>query len=85
MAATAAHPTPADLEAFVLGKLDDPSAAQVEAHLQECTSCQTQAAAVPGDTFVGLLTAVATRRTSAAAATPPAATTDGRGNEPSAT
>jgi hypothetical protein len=75
MAATVAHPTQADLEAFMLGKLDDPSMALVEAHLQECTSCQAQAAAVPGDTFVGLLTAVATRRTSSAAVTPPAAAT----------
>jgi hypothetical protein len=49
------HLSGAELEAFVLGKLDDPLLAGVEDHLGACPDCQQRAAAVPGDAFVDLL------------------------------
>src|SRR5262245_10280014 len=55
------HPNSADLEAFVLGTLDDASLASVEPHVAECPTCQEHAAAVSGDTFVELLRRVHTQ------------------------
>lgn len=49
------HPTPAELQAFVLGTLPVPAASGVEAHLSDCLACQQAAAAVTDDTLVSLL------------------------------
>src|SRR5688572_10403343 len=49
------HPTPADLQAFVLGTLPDPVASGIESHLSDCFDCQKAAAGVADDTLVNLL------------------------------
>src|SRR5262245_48590262 len=49
------HPNNADLEAFVLGILDDTSLASVEVHVADCLTCQERAAAASDDTLVDLL------------------------------
>ena len=49
------HPTPADLQAFVLGTLPDPAADAVESHLSACPACQQVAADAADDTLVSFL------------------------------
>src|SRR5262245_53812134 len=55
------HPSPEDLQAFVLGTLADDAGSAVEEHLANCHGCQEEAAAVPADTLVTLLRTVQTR------------------------
>jgi tRNA A-37 threonylcarbamoyl transferase component Bud32 len=55
MAVAEVHPNIADLEAFILGTLDDASLAGVEAHLADCPTCQERAAGASGDNLVELL------------------------------
>src|SRR5947209_7833187 len=46
------HPTPQDLTAFALGKLQDTAAEVVAAHLEACPHCQHVVESVPPDSFV---------------------------------
>ena len=62
MAVAELHPSIADLEAFTLGALDDPSFAAVEAHVAACPACQERAAGASGDTLVELLRRAHARR-----------------------
>ncbi len=87
MAVAENHPSSADLEAFALGTLNNPSpATAVEAHVANCRTCQERAASISGDSLVALLQRVRSRGRSqvetlggAAAPTPmaPLATIDG--------
>ncbi len=47
------HPRQEDLQAYVLGKLDDDAADLIEKHLEECPECRRMAAEMPADTFLG--------------------------------
>ena len=49
------HPTPAVLQAFGLGKLDDARAETVLDHLETCSDCRKEVAAQSGDTFLDRL------------------------------
>ncbi len=51
----ATHPTPDHLRAFGLGQLDEPTAASVMSHLENCPECQQEVAAVTGDYFLDRL------------------------------
>ncbi len=52
----APHPTPEQLNAYVLGHLPEPAAAQIDDHISECTPCcETLAGLTSEDTFVGQL------------------------------
>jgi anti-sigma factor RsiW len=62
MAIAESHPTSADLEAFVLGTLDNPALADVEAHVADCPACQERAATASGDSLVELLRRVHPRK-----------------------
>jgi WD40 repeat protein/tRNA A-37 threonylcarbamoyl transferase component Bud32 len=65
------HPSEDALNNFVLGKLPDEEAADVERHLAACPGCTTRAAtAGPGDTLVGLIASAATWRDPDRVATP---------------
>ncbi|HYT91517.1 MAG TPA: protein kinase [Gemmataceae bacterium] len=55
------HPSSADLEAFALGTLDNPSLAAVEVHVAGCPNCQERAAGASGDSLIELLRRVHTR------------------------
>src|SRR5260370_31165733 len=70
---TVQHPTAAELQALVLGQMDDVTASSFEEHLGVCEECQQRAAAVPGDTLVELLRSAQTSLI-AEGATPPAVT-----------
>ena len=52
-AASSPHPTREVLNSFSLGKLDDPSAAAVSEHLEQCPDCRKQVAEMSADTFLG--------------------------------
>jgi serine/threonine protein kinase len=66
------HPTDSVLNDFLLGKLPDPEAAEVESHLAECPECQQRAAASRvGDTLVELLAAAGTKADAERGAAPP--------------
>lgn len=54
------HPSPADLRAFVQGKLPAAEAAAVEAHLAECDACTEHLVAAPDDTLLQLAREAAT-------------------------
>jgi tRNA A-37 threonylcarbamoyl transferase component Bud32 len=49
-----AHPSPAQLDAFALGSLDDAALETIEAHVADCPTCQERAGAA-GDSLVDLL------------------------------
>src|SRR5689334_22938220 len=51
------HPSADALQAYGLGKLDDPTAQAVQAHLESCPDCRAAVAAVSGDSFLGRLRA----------------------------
>lgn len=53
MAPAALHPPDERLVAFGLGLLDDPAAAGVARHLDECPICKRRVAELPADSFVG--------------------------------
>ena len=59
------HPARDVLEAFGLGKLDDPSSEQVSRHLDACPDCQRQVAELPADSLLEHL-----RQANAAGLTP---------------
>ncbi len=49
------HPSAEALEAFGLGKLDDPSADAILQHLDSCADCRSAVAALSGDDFLARL------------------------------
>jgi WD40 repeat protein len=51
----AAHPTPSQLNAFGLGRLDDTAAWTVEQHVAACPTCCQKLDAVPADGFLSCL------------------------------
>jgi serine/threonine protein kinase len=51
------HPTPEELAAFGLGKLDETAATAVARHLEACDTCSRAVKGVPPDSFVGLVRA----------------------------
>jgi serine/threonine protein kinase len=61
---TPIHPSVAELQNHLLGKLDDAASAQIEEHLGTCRPCQEVLRKVPAsDTFVDLIQEAATRVT----------------------
>jgi WD40 repeat protein/tRNA A-37 threonylcarbamoyl transferase component Bud32 len=64
------HLTAAELEALVLGQVDEVTACSLEEHLSTCPECQQRAAEVPSDTLVELLRS-AQKSLVSEAATPP--------------
>jgi serine/threonine protein kinase len=61
------HPTPQELAAFGLGKLPEPAAAVVAAHLESCSSCRQAVAGVSSDSSLDMVRAAARKD----ASTPP--------------
>jgi serine/threonine protein kinase len=56
------HPTPEQLEAFGLGRMNEAEALELESHLAECSQCFSALEGVPADSFVaGLREAVRSR------------------------
>ena len=51
-AVTSLHPTDERLRGFGLGKLDDPSAEEVNRHLAECPDCRRRVAEMSADSFL---------------------------------
>jgi serine/threonine protein kinase len=51
------HPSPEQLAAYALGKLDDAEAAAVVEHLETCPACQQTVEESPSDTFLNALQA----------------------------
>src|SRR3954454_5993188 len=51
----ALHPTDQTLATYGLGKLDDPSAESVHAHLEGCPDCRRRVAELSSDSFLGRL------------------------------
>jgi tRNA A-37 threonylcarbamoyl transferase component Bud32 len=49
------HPTVVELEAFALGRLDNPVAEAVEEHVADCSACQQVIDQAPADSLVTLL------------------------------
>jgi len=49
------HPTDKTLNAYGLGKLDDPTAQSVHKHLESCPDCRRRVAELTSDSFVGRL------------------------------
>ena len=49
------HPSPENLRAYSLGRLDDASALAVGRHIEQCRECQRLAAEMAPDTFLGRL------------------------------
>src|SRR5262249_13941985 len=47
------HPSGQELAAFGLGKLAEPDAAAVAAHLEVCSGCRQAVAGLPADSFLG--------------------------------
>jgi serine/threonine protein kinase len=47
------HPTDQTLNAYGLGKLDDPTADSVHAHLERCDDCRKRVAEMSADSFLG--------------------------------
>jgi WD40 repeat protein/serine/threonine protein kinase len=56
----AEHPTPEELQAFGLGRLDEDAGARVFAHLEQCDDCRLLVASMPDDTLSALVRASAT-------------------------
>jgi serine/threonine protein kinase/predicted esterase len=50
-----AHPDKQQLMAFGLGKLDPPHTVEIEAHLNECSTCCDTLLSLQDDTFIGLV------------------------------
>ena len=57
----AVHPTQQILDAFGLGKLDEPAVEAVSQHLESCPSCRRRVAELPSDTFLDYLRSARTR------------------------
>jgi hypothetical protein len=55
------HPTPDDLGAYALGKLDAAALERIRAHLEACPPCRTLVEQTPADTWVALLRKAVTR------------------------
>jgi len=55
MGAPAVHPTDQMLQAYGLGKLDEPTAESVNRHIESCPSCQRRVAEMSPDSFLGRL------------------------------
>ena len=70
MATAAAHPEPTLLAAFSLGKLQDPTASSIEAHLTDCESCCAQLEQIASDdSFVDMVRGCVTDERSPSAVT----------------
>jgi serine/threonine protein kinase len=54
-ATTSPHPTDETLHAYGLGKLDDPAAESVNAHLEGCVACRRRTAEMSSDSFLSKL------------------------------
>ena len=48
----ATHPTPEQLSAYVLGKLNDAALETIHRHLETCETCRQAATSIPADSFV---------------------------------
>ena len=60
MTALDAHPTTAEIDALLLGKLDDSAEARLAAHLDDCPCCLARASQTQSDTFTSLLASAST-------------------------
>jgi hypothetical protein len=49
------HPTPEELAAFAVGKVDDAKSQSIVSHLEDCADCRRLAESIPGDSFVARL------------------------------
>src|SRR5262249_53020037 len=64
------HPTPEQLAAFGLGRLDEAESARIELHLEGCASCRSVVESLPADSFIGAVRSAAATCTHAPAAAP---------------
>jgi formylglycine-generating enzyme required for sulfatase activity/tRNA A-37 threonylcarbamoyl transferase component Bud32 len=60
--AASAHPSPEQLAAFVVGRLDEGQSSALEVHLAHCSACRELAEALPEDRFIAKLRAAAPRK-----------------------
>jgi uncharacterized protein (TIGR03067 family) len=67
------HPTPEQLSAFGLGRLEESASAVVEAHLTVCEPCRTVVESLPDDSLIALVQAPPGDSTCTGAAVPTAA------------